>query len=80
MAKSTWCNRDRRSRVMMRSVHWPPLVLQNFGSRSGTSHLLQAPVADAIRTAITTVHILRMEKRLRPDAHDSFVLIRRSAI
>jgi hypothetical protein len=32
-------------------------ALQNFGSRSGTSHLLHAPIADASHIAITTVQI-----------------------
>jgi hypothetical protein len=35
-------------------------VLQIFGSRSGISHLLHAPIADPSNTAIRTVQIVRM--------------------
>jgi hypothetical protein len=32
-------------------------VLQNFGNKSGTSHLLHAPITDPSRIAITIVQI-----------------------
>jgi hypothetical protein len=35
-------------------------VLHVFGSRSGTSHLLHAPIANPSETAIRTVQIFRM--------------------
>ena len=36
-------------------------VLQNFGNRSGTSHLLHAPMADTSSIAITTTQIFCIE-------------------
>jgi hypothetical protein len=50
----------------------PGPVLQVFGNQSGTSHLLQAPIANPNEIAIRTVQIFRMQAPPPESQYDRF--------